>query len=288
MNFLPDTDCGGSRMDIDADGVFKLSISVSGKNGFSHNCSTEYDPAVGVAVGDCVEWLPEQVLSGEEDLDITLQALDADGKQATCMKWELAFDGIARGWAPSSEAPPATVEEAMHAAHKLAPGASNATMLSGDNTQEARHKAMYDFFDSMTYLSHRCVDKGEPYYWDGSAAVAPDWAFPPTCGQSVLHMRLSHALLASTGTIWSIDRQCRDFLPGGFCVGHIDGLPDPHCHTQCPSIWALGPGGVASWGVFFFTHHLPSPGIALIQQFDNRPQTVHNDKGCGDARRTLV
>ena len=289
MNFLSSADCGGSELDINKDGIFKLSVSVTGKSGFTHDCSTEYDPAVGVAAGSCVEWLPAKVLSDEEGLDITLQALDADGKQATCMKWELAFDGEGReeAWAPT-DALPTTMEQAMLAAQKLVPGDSYATIVtSGENTKATRHQAMYDNLDSMTHMSHRCVKKGEPLYWDGSAAVAPDWAFPPTGGQSVLHMRLSHALLAATGTIWSIDRSCRDFLPGGFCVPHIDGLPDPHCHTVCSQTWALGPGGVASWGISTFTHHLPSPGIALIQQSDAAIKQ-HNDKGCGDDRHAVI
>ena len=86
-----------------------------------------------------------------------------------------------------------------------------------------------------------------------------------------------------SGTVWAIDRSCRDSLIG--CVGHIDGLPDPHCHTVCSFTWEMGPGGVANFssgGTDTLTHHLPSPGIALVQQLKTDGKT-HNDRGCGDA-----
>lgn len=228
------------------------------------------------------------MISDKDDLDITLRAIDADGKQATCMKWELTFQGQGNpeAWAPSSDSVPTTKEEAMRDMQKL--GWKITGTPPGpfpNNTKEARHKAMYNYLDSMTHMSHRCSGKGQ--YWNGSYAVVNDWAFPPTGTKTPLHMDLSHALLAATGTIWSIDRSCNDFLPGGFCVGHIDGLPDPHCHTVCNQKWTLGPGGVASWGISDFTHHLPSPGTALIQQF-GIPEKQYNDKGCGDSRHIVV
>jgi hypothetical protein len=275
-------------MDINKEGIFNLSIAVTGKKGFTHDCSTSYDPAVGVAKDDCIQWLPAKVLSDKEDLDIILRATDADGKQATCMKWEVAFgQGSADAWAPSKESPPKTKEDAMRLMQKLGwnisshAGPSNAS----NNTQAARHKSIYAYLDSMTHTSHRCADKAQ--YWAGSYGVFKPWAFPYTGTMTPLHMDLSHALLGATGTVWSIDRTCNDFLPGGYCVGHIDGLPDPHCHTICRETWSLGPNGVASWGILDFTHHLPSPGVALVNQI-GIPNGKYNDKGCGDHSHVVV
>jgi hypothetical protein len=154
-----------------------------------------------------------------------------------------------------------------------------------NNTKEARHQSMYNYLDSMTHVSHRCAGKAQ--YMEGAYAIFPDWAFPSTGTKTPLHMQLSHAMLAATGTVWSIDRTCDDFLPGGFCVGYIAGLPYPHCHTVCNQKWALGPGGVASWGISDFTHHLPSPGVALVQQ-TGIPEKQYNDKGCGDGQHVVV
>jgi hypothetical protein len=243
---------------------------------------------VGVAAGECVGWLPAQVLTAQEALDVTLRAFDAAGKQATCMKWGLAFGAQQvdpEAWAPPTEPLPATAEQAMRAVKSRVAGRRPPVGdgPSANNTKEARHQSMYDYLDSMSHHSHRCVRKGEPFYWNGSAAIDPDWAFPSTGGKSVLHMRLSHALLAATGTVWAIDRSCRDSLIG--CVGHIDGLPDPHCHTVCSFTWEMGPGGVANFssgGTDTLTHHLPSPGIALVQQLKTDGK-AHDDRGCGDA-----
>lgn len=207
------------------------------------------------------------------------------------MKWELVFKGQGSpdAWSPSSEPAPRTKEEAMRAMEKLgwkthaagSLGPSNNT----NNTKEARHKSMYDHLDSMTHVSHRCA--GVAQYWEGSYGIFPAWAFPSTGTMTPLHMRISHALLGFTGTVWSIDRTCNDFLPGGFCVGYIAGLPYPHCHTICNQKWTLGPNGVTTWGISDFTHHLPSPGIALVQQ-SGIPEKQYNDKGCGDKHDVVV
>eukprot|EP00660_Eupelagonema_oceanica_P010781 gene10781-7492_t len=66
-------------------------------------------------------------------------------------------------------------------------------------------------------------------------------------------MRVSHALLAVTGTVWSIDRKCHDAwaISEGkgtlgwheSCVPTIPGFA--HCHENCAMTWRLAPHGVA-------------------------------------------
>lgn len=89
--------------------------------------------------GSCIEWLPAQVLNNKENLDITLRALDADGKQATWMKWELAFDGERRedAWVPTDSLP-TTMEQAMLASQELISEISNAPWSPAARTRRLR------------------------------------------------------------------------------------------------------------------------------------------------------
>jgi hypothetical protein len=303
LNFLPKADCGKTEKNVNSNDAFKLSVSVVGNRGFTHDCSTKYDPAIGVAEEDCLAWMPGEVLSNNEGLDITLLAHDADGKQAACMKWELAFDGRGSGqeevWAPGPSSKAAKMQEML----KLAAKTASVGPELGNNTEATRIEAFNQYLDSMTQLSHRCVPAGKPDYYN---FFGIDIGFPPTA-HTELQLRLSHAMLASTGMIWSIDRSCQDdldyacapldpgFGPGckpsviyDSCIGTIPFIPDPHCHLHCHTTWKLGPGGFAgSWSMLSLSHHIPSPGISLVETKDEAPAT-HNDLGCGDPKRTLV
>jgi len=163
-----------------------------------------------------------------------------------------------------------------------------------------RKKAYWQHLDGMTYLSHRCVPKNKPDYlrpgFDWLADII-NIAFPPTA-MSITQLRLSHALLASTGVIWSIDRSCVDE------VGSVGGVPTiyescvltlpgfPHCHLVCNQTWSMAPGGIASRGYATRTHHIPSPALAL-EEFDDlgygwHGGGVYGDKGCGGKTGDIV
>lgn len=170
------------------------------------------------------------------------------------------------------------------------------SQFGGNKSREARVASMHNYLDSMTHISHRCVPKGEPRYFPIPLGLPP--AFPPTAS-TVLEMRLSHALLASTGMVWSIDRQCFDAwyipgkerpIPGGAgweesCVPQLPGFP--HCHVNCYMTWHLGPGGVASWGMLSLSHHIPAPAIALVTQ-GRIAEAKYSNTGCGRDDMLLV
>jgi hypothetical protein len=301
LNFLPEADCGTTASDVKEDGVFDLSIAVAGAKGFTYNCSAAYDPAVGFAEGDCLDWIPARVLSDKEGLDITLLAHDVNGKQAMCMRWELSFDGRGSGekvWAPPEESPDrrAAVMDAI--ADAIAAAKTDTAALPDDrnNTKENRVLQMHHYLDSMTKQSHRCVPKGEPGYWRESPIdFFPNpfnpWAFPPTA-KSVLQVRLGHAMLAATGTIWSIDRSCKDAwninigkISHESCVPTVPGFP--HCHVDCKQTWHLGPGGIASWGIRTLNHLIRSPSLMLADDASG-PIQEYGDLGCGDTRSVVV
>lgn len=131
----------------------------------------------------------------------------------------------------------------------------------------------------MAYVSHKCVKKSENDIVYGSLFIAG--AFPPQAKTAKM-LRVAHKLLAVTSMIYSIDRKVAeawDIPPLGSCVP--PGIP-PHCHTTISSTWNLGPGGVASWGMFVLTHHIPSPTFALVQS-GRVAAPVHGDLGCGSA-----
>jgi len=308
FNFLPDADCGKTEDKVSEGGSFTLSIIVIGDGGFTHNCSTIYDPAVGVAEDECLEWIPEQLLSDEEGLDITLLAHDEDGKQAMCMKWELAFDGKGSGqevWAPpivDAANRRAAMDAMVNAAVAETDFASDPQEPYRNNTEANRIQSMHYYFDSMTKMSHRCVPKDEPAYWNSgpppfNSSFLPripnpfsPWAFPSTA-KNVLQMRLGHAMLAATGTIWSIDRSCKDawnigYLPGFHesCVATIPGFP--HCHINCQQTWSFGPGGVVKKGISSLTHHVRSPDIMLVDD-SSTEIGEYGDLGCGDDNKAL-
>ena len=66
------------------------------------------------------------------------------------------------------------------------------------------------------------------------------------------------------------------------CIGHLTGLPDPHCHLLCNQTWSLAPGGIAEpWGIYALSHHIPSPGISAVQNSAGGGGNYGN-RGCGD------
>jgi len=222
-----------------------------------------------------------------EALDITLKATDANGKLATCMQWELVFDASevsADAWNGKMNTNAMKLMNRSHAA--WSPNDQPGGHAAG------RKEAMGQHLDSMTHLSHRCVPKNKPDYlkkgFDWVAELFP-MAFPPTA-MSITQLRLSHALLASTGVIWSIDRSCvDDDRLDGFptiyesCVLTLPGFP--HCHWACNQTWSMAPGGIASRGYATRSHHIASPAIALVE-FDDlgygwHGGGVYGDKGCG-------
>jgi hypothetical protein len=297
LNLLDKASCGKVQQTIDENGIFNLTISVTGRKGFTYDCSTKYNPAVGHADADCTEWVPQQVLKDQEALDIVLKAFDSHEQLATCMQWELVFNASeanAEIWKPAGFN--------QNIMQWMLEGSSTKNMLfnppNGSGGHETGRKvALWQHLDAMTHLSHHCVPKNTPDYW-----VIPKWlpfpkvpvAFPPTA-HTIPQLRLSHALLASTGVIWSIDRSCVDDVQYKHahitiyesCVGSIPGLPDPHCHLICNQTWSMGPGGIATRGVATLSHHIPSPGLALVE-FDGADRNgwtgggVYGDKGCGD------
>jgi hypothetical protein len=289
-------------------GTFVLRISVSGEKGFAHNCTSNYDPAVAVADKDCTDWLPKEVMKNEEGLNITLEAFDADGKQQTCMLWELTYDGkksaqeldLQHLLGPELLMASAVAKDPMtnfhNAVHSYINDNPNMVPHSGNTSREARIESMHYYLDSMTHVSHRCVPKGYPKYFAIPLGLAP--VFPPTAPTEQA-IRLSHALLSSTGTVWSIDRVCLDAwyingtsqpAPGGSgwqesCVPTLPGFP--HCHVNCKMTWHLGPGGVASWGRFSLSHHIPAPTIALVTQ-GAMEEATYGNLGCGQSKAVLV
>lgn len=300
LNYLDKGDCGTNEKDVDEEGVFGLSISVAGQNGFSYDCATNYDIAVGVAEKDCADWLPQQVLDDEEGLDITLLAHDSNGKQAMCMKWSLTFDGH-EGWVP----PPASNEETAKNMKTIAdalanfatqhPAAAAAAAMDNtdrNNTIENRLYKVGLYLDSMTQVSHRCVPANEPGYWRGKHTPSDPfpnpfnpWGFPNNA-KSVLQMRLGHAMLASTSVIHSIDRTMKDAwridipkISHESCVPTIPGFP--HCHVDVEQTWNMGPRGEAGqWGRQTLTHHIRSPDLMLIQ-LSSHSVGQYGDLGCG-------
>jgi len=166
----------------------------------------------------------------------------------------------------------------------------------GNKSREARMASMNNYLDAMTYVSHRCVPNGEPKYFMIPFGI-PN-VFPPNAA-SEQQIRLSHALLASTGTVWSIDRVCLDAwyingtaqpILGGSgweesCVPQLPGFP--HCHVNCKMTWRLGPGGVASWGRFSLSHHIPAPHITLVTQ-GTMAEAKYGNTGCGHDTVLLV
>jgi len=294
---LLESPCSES-IDLDASvaegGAYALSISVRGEQGFEYDCASSYDAALGAPDQDCIDWLPQTVLDQQERLNITLQA-GQNGKQVVCMRWQLSFDGQGGGGAsrPRSNAP---VRPMM----PFVSGNLDAEAEVGNTTREERVAAKHHYLDAMSYLSHRCVPQGEPKYtfdqlpgFIGKLVPSGASVFPPGVVRGE-RIRVAHALLASTGTIWSIDRRCGDawYIDGAVkpiiggkgwkesCAPSLPGVP--HCHVNCEMTWHLGPGGVASWGLFSLSHHIPAPGIALVTQGELE-EKEYNNIGCGQA-----
>eukprot|EP00660_Eupelagonema_oceanica_P003180 gene3180-9990_t len=177
MRLLADQTCRGSRpvSKVDEQGQFALAITVAGDAGFAYNCSAVYDPAVGVADGDCTDWLPQSVLDAREGLAVTLEATDSAGKLAVCMNWELTFNATGSGaaaWSGDGTSPAtvaATKEMLRRPAYgrllneRLARGAEPRG-AAANNTESTRVAAFGQYLDSMTHVSHRCVPKGQPAY----------------------------------------------------------------------------------------------------------------------------
>lgn len=266
--------------EVAATGNFTLRTTVAGAKGYAYNCDVSYDPKAETTDKDCAEWLPQQVVIGKENLDIKLEALDAKGKLALCMKWQLQFnrDEHKDGWYPV-EASPTIVETVRESFQMQQLAMGNVSLETGGlkDTPAERKVAVNAYLDSMTHVSHKCVPKAENdmLYWKVYSG-----AFPPQATTAQL-LRIGHKLLAVSSTIHSIDRACVeawDIKPVGSCVPSIPGFP--HCHTSCTMTWKLGPGGVASWGMFMLNHHIPSPSFALVQQ-GRIPESHHGDLGCG-------
>ena len=189
------------------------------------------------------------------------------------MKWALTFDGRGSGeevWTPGPSSHAETIEEMLKTAAK----AASVGLQPGNNTEATRTEAFSQYLDSMPPPPRRQWNSGKP----------SDFAFPLPA-HTELQLRLSHALLASTAMIWSIDRSCQDDLdyacapldPESWnlfckpmviydsCIGTIAGLPDSHCHLHRHATWKLCPGGLAgSWSMLSLGHHIPSPGLSLI------------------------
>lgn len=280
---------------VEEGGAYALSISVRGEQGFEYDCTSSYETAQGVPDQDCIDWLPQTVLDQQEVLNITLQA-DRNGKQAVCMRWQLFFDGQSGGGASRPRGD--TASRPVMPAMPVVSGDLGAEAQVGNTTRDQRIAAKHNYLDAMSYMSHRCVPKGEPKYttdqlpgFIGKLVPSGASVFPPGIVRGE-RIRVAHALLASTGTIWSIDRRCSDawYIDGAVqpviggkgwkesCVPSVPGVP--HCHVNCEMTWRLAPGGVASWGLFSLSHHIPAPGIALVTQGELE-EKEYNNTGCG-------
>jgi hypothetical protein len=262
-------------------GKYTLRTVVAGAKGFAYNCDVSYDLKAETTDKDCTEWVPKHVVDGKENLDIKLEALDANGKLAMCMKWQLQFNVDEQdddAWYPTeaSSKTAETVRESFRM-QVLAMGSAGIEAGGKNNTPATRNLAVNAYLDSMTHLSHKCVPKAENdmLYWGVYTG-----AFPPQAAHPQL-LRVGHKLLAVSSMIYSIDRACTEawnIPPLGSCVPSVPGVP--HCHTSCLMTWKLGPGGVASWGMFMLNHHIPSPTFALVQQ-GRVPESHHGNLGCG-------
>lgn len=244
-----------------SDAAYNLKVSTS--EGYS--CETTYDTSVGHATDDCFGWF------GDKSMSIELLATDASGRVATCMNWELVHGSAAAG--DSGLLSPMTPEYMKMMSEQseklltaLVPKQLTAMVPKSEknNTEENRLAATGHYLDAMTQASHKCVPLGQPEYGVFLSG------FPSHAG-SELEMRLSHALLASSGTIWSIDRSCNEAFsvefPSGVydsCVPPFENIP--HCHIDCQMTWNMGPNGAAQpWGVSILTHQIPSPAFSIIE-----------------------
>jgi hypothetical protein len=306
MSLLDKAGCGQVSK-VNESGSFSLAVTVkSTVRGLIYNCSAMMMSVNATPSDSCAAWVPHVDIN--ETLAISLRATEAGGSVAACMEWQLTA-GVPSpdAWTMSSEAGDVSrwVQDALAAVAVVARTVEDLASvedvylpINGSGGHFAgRKKAIDQYFDSMTHLSYRCVPAGTPSYWPvwhwlPLAIKGRQWGFPPTA-LTALQMRLSHALLAFSGVIWSIDRSCVDDKAYDClgknstvyesCISHISGLPDPHCHLLCNQTWQLGPGGAAEpWGVHTLSHHIPSPGLSALQDSRTSAVGVYGDRGCGD------
>lgn len=304
MSLLDKAACG-QVAHVNESSSFRLAVMVSSSvRGLIYNCSATMANVNATPSDSCAAWLPHADIN--ETLDISLNALDAGGSVAACMEWQLTAGAPSPdAWAMSSDAGDVGrwVREALAAIATVARSVMVEDALLPINGSgghfAGRKKAIDQYFDSMTHLSYRCVPAGTPSYWPvwhwpPFAISGRKWGFPPTA-RTALQMRLSHALLAFSGVVWSIDRSCVDdeaydclgqnSTVYESCIQHLPGLPDPHCHLLCNQTWQLGPGGAAEpWGVNTLSHHIPSPGLSALQDSRTSAVGVYGDRGCGDTQ----
>lgn len=145
------------------------------------------------------------------------------------------------------------------------------------NSPAIRDTVARAYLDTMTYVSHACV----PVEVNSKVYGNAGQFFPPNVAEPL--MRVAHKALAISGTIHSIDRTCKEAWKIGKSQSCVS-FPQLHCHTHCDMTWHLAPGGIASWGMQFLNHHIPSPGINIAQQLkkDAKDKT-YGDLGCGGA-----
>lgn len=318
LSLLHNAQCGQSAHGVDETGSFTLSIVVTNTNRVPvYNCSTTLANLTATPADECIKWLTGDTTN--DPLSISLRATtDTRGIIAACMEWQLTPPASSQAgaeedaWAPSDKR--GSVAEWINDASAAAAALAVATGLvetddshrphrpiNGSGGHFAGRKRAFDqYLDSMTYTSHHCVPAGQPSYWPvwhwlPLAIKGRQWGFPPTA-RTVVQMRLSHALLAFSAVVWSIDRACRDDVEYDClgknstvyesCIKHVIGLPDPHCHLLCDQTWRLGPGGkaVQPWGIHTLSHHIPSPGLSAMQDSKGGGGT-YGDRGCGDSER---